>query len=137
MALLAVAVRSSRRHDAIVVARQHDVHAEARLEHGLEATRDVERHLLLERAAGAAHAGVVAAVSRIDHDRLKAAFRDETGWRATGAGGAADDSGAWLGAAMSITTRAAVSVFEVAARTSPADGARPIVMVAGGRRGPA
>ena len=79
------------RHGAIVVAGQHRANAHSRFEHGLEPAGDVERHLLLERAAGAVDARVVAAVSWIDHDGLEAALRrHQHGGRRGGAGGAAD-----------------------------------------------
>ena len=60
------------RHGGIAVAREEDARAESRLERRLDAPRNRERDVLLERPLRPGRARLGSAVARIDHDRAQA-----------------------------------------------------------------
>ena len=64
---------------AVVIARQDDPNAEAAFDQPAQPPRDVERELLLLETVGAANADLVAAVPRIDHQRLQRLRGSEAG----------------------------------------------------------
>ena len=59
----------------VAVAREQHAHAKPRFERRLQPARDRQRDVLLERALRAFRAGLVAAVSGVDHDRAQPASR--------------------------------------------------------------
>ena len=126
--LLAVGVRRSlvERHRPIVVARENDAQPETALDQRAQAPRHRERDVLLEGAAAALRAQLVAAVARIDHDGAHAGrgHRDRDGG-ISAAGGAAGGvvvvAGASVpGGSRSMTTRELLaSGCEVVTRCMP------------------
>ena len=82
---------------AVVVARQDHAQAESILDHCAQATGDVERQLFFLDAFRTADADVVAAVTRVDHDRLPRAMWQRCAARGSGIGVSARSPGLELG----------------------------------------